>query len=345
MLSIHQEYARASNITVVVTVKGEDAAECALSLKEQSYGEPYEVLVVEGGNRSQARNAGIAQSNTPLVAFIDADCEAPFDWLANLISSLPRDRAVAGVGGVSGSRDTSLDLEKAIDGLYSTYVGSVGSPSLLSLPKSRKTSARALSTHNSVFRRTALVEVNGFDERFQLNEDTDICARLRRKGYRLILDHDIFVYHRRRDTLIEFAHQFFSYGIGRTRSMFTSKGCIDVRLLGLFLIAMSIILLAPARPMLFLSTLLAYLVLISAGSIAAAKRIHAPRLILLIIVCFVVEHLSYLVGMACGLPLGPWKEIWGSGPAMKIHRYSIVDGSIEESEYSTEHGARQEISN
>jgi GT2 family glycosyltransferase len=338
-----REHAKAYHIAVVIALKHGNTAVVLPSLKEQSYDKPFEIIVVEGGNRSQARNIGIAQSNAPLVAFTDADCEATMDWLAKLTVSLPHDIMVAGAGGVSSSQGSSPKLENAIDGAFSTYIGNLGSPSLISLPKPTRSFVRALSGHNSIFRRSALTEVGGFDERFQLNEDTDICARLRQKGYKLLLDQEIFIYHRRRGSLIEFARQFFSYGVGRMRSMLTTSRCVDKRIVGLFLVAILFASLALVRPMLFLCAVTIYLAVILASSITGAKRIHAPRLVPRIILCFLIEHLIYLIGMICGIFLGPWKEARQPRPAMRIHRYLVVNRTIQEEQHSSENAVERPV--
>jgi cellulose synthase/poly-beta-1,6-N-acetylglucosamine synthase-like glycosyltransferase len=334
LLSNPQEDAMEIRITVVVAVKDTAAVECVSSLKAQSYDRPFEIILVEGGNRSQARNTGIALSNASLIAFTDADCEATIDWLAKLSASLPDDQVTAGVGGVSSSKSSSDHTERAIDGAFSISLGSLGSPSLISIPTSRKSCARALSSHNSIFKRCVLAEVGGFDERFQLNEDTDICARLRQKGYKLVLDQDIYVYHKKRGTLIAFAHQFFVYGLGRMRSMLTRRGCVDERITGLFLMAVLLASVGLAKPIIFLSALSAYFVIVLGGSIIGAKRIRASGLIPEIVICLLLEHLSYLLGMIYGIFLGPWKNPQSS-PTMKIHRYVILNRTIEDEQILT----------
>ena len=55
---------------------------------------------------------------------------------------------------------------------------------------------------NSVYRRTALLDVGGFDpDFFEGGEDVDISRRLRAKGYLLDYVPDLTVYHKPRETL------------------------------------------------------------------------------------------------------------------------------------------------
>jgi cellulose synthase/poly-beta-1,6-N-acetylglucosamine synthase-like glycosyltransferase len=295
-------------VTVIVVTKTGDKAAFLLTLQEQSYDKPYEIILVRGGNRSQARNLAIAQSKSSLVAFIDADCEAGSGWLANLVDGLPDDKNVAGIGGVSSHRNLSSSLETAIDGVFSTYLGSLGSPSLTSLTGPSRYPARALSLHNCIYRKAALLEIGGFDERYELNEDTDISARLREKGYRLIVNRSVFVYHHRRSRLGRFMLQFFWYGVGRSRSMLTSRRCVDGRILSLLLTAVLFALLGSITPHFTFVALVAYSLLVLGSSIAGARQTGRVKLIPKMIVLFLVEHFSYLIGLICGIFLGPWKK-------------------------------------
>ena len=306
---------------ITVTKKGNEAAFLP-SLKNQECEEPFEIVLVEGGNRSQARNLAIARSRAPLVSFIDADCEAPTRWMANLLLSLPDDQVVAGVGGVSRGKVPSSTLEKAIDAVFSTYLGTLNSPSLISVPDTKKYLVSAISGHNCVYRRTALIEVGGFDNRFLLNEDTDLCARLRAKGYKLVLDRSISVHHRRRGTVANFARQFFWYGVGRIRSMLTCRRCVDGRILALFLVAMFLAFLTPVLPSLVKAALLGYFLAVIVAGFVGARRIGAMKLLPVILSLFIVEHFSYLIGLVAGMFLGRWKESETCEP-MRMERYLI----------------------
>jgi cellulose synthase/poly-beta-1,6-N-acetylglucosamine synthase-like glycosyltransferase len=292
------------------------------SLERQRCRKPFEVIVVEGGNRGKARSLGITKSRAPLIVFIDADCGAPDRWLSSLIAALPNDQNVAGVGGVSKIQNPSSKFEKAIGGVFSTYVGSLNSPSLMSIPKDQRDYVDAISGHNCIYRKSALEKVNGFDRRFEIAEDTDISARLREKGYKLLLDRSVFVYHKRRSTISSFASQFFWYGVGRMRAMLTGRGNIDSRILGLFIVAMLLALVAPILPALTLATLISYLLLVTASSCGGAARIGSKTLFATMLPLFVIEHFSYLIGLLVGIFMGPWK-----GPkrkeSMRIKRYII----------------------
>jgi GT2 family glycosyltransferase len=312
-------------VSVITIVKRKDDAVFLSSLEKQACEDPFEVIVVKGGNRAQARNYGVTQSRAPLVAFIDSDCEAPRSWLASLLAALPENQNVAGVGGISMGRNSESNLEKSIDGVFSTYLGSLDSPSLISVPETKRHCVKSISGHNCIYRKSALLEVGGYDERYEIAEDTDISARLREEGYTILLDRSLFVYHRRRDSMFTFAKRFFWYGVGRLRSIHTSWRNTDGRIMGLFLLALVIALAAPKFPLVFKGALLSYVLLILVSSIIGALKNGSIKLSPLMALLFLIEHLSYLMGLIMGLFVGPWQAPETNSPII-LERYVFPSG-------------------
>jgi histidinol-phosphate phosphatase family protein len=131
---------------------------------------PVTVVASGGAGPAAARNAGWRRTSTPWVAFLDDDVRVGRDWrwqLTEDLSGLP-DRT-AGVQGLltvpapEGRRPT--DWERTTMGLAS---------------------ARWI-TADMAYRRAALAESGGFDERFPraFREDADLALRLLADGWEL----------------------------------------------------------------------------------------------------------------------------------------------------------------
>jgi succinoglycan biosynthesis protein ExoA len=311
---------RVPAVTIAVVTKSGEEPPYLASLMSQNFRGPFEILVAQGGNRSQAKNAAISKARATLIAFIDSDCEADDDWVSNLVSHLPDDPSIAGVGGVSKrSPDSDQRWQYAIDAVFSTFLGSLNSASLISVPSGKMSIVKAISGHNSLFRRNALVEVGGFDDRFELNEDTEICGRLAEHGYKLRLDRSLYVHHRRRSDPLTFARQFFWYGVGRARSMLTDKRYADLRVLSFFFGAIVSCVLVIMLPALAFVIGAAYLAAILLSSVIGAWRVKS-RPSPLVPPLFLVEHFSYFAGMFVGLSLGPWRKPREPKP-IKVERH------------------------
>jgi GT2 family glycosyltransferase len=262
--------------------------------------------VIKGGNRAQARNLGIKLAEGKIIAFIDSDCEATKDWLSTLVSKLMQNKPLGGIGGVNLSPSESPLLGKAIDFVFSSYLGSLGSSSLYTPTKPVFVSA--LACINSAFWKKDLRSVGGFDEDFELCEDTNLSYKVRALGHKLLLDPKILVWHNRRDTIRRFAKQFFSYGMGRMRSILTNKDYANKGALFPFTSFLLFPLISLFFPFLVIAFFTVYL---SAGLIIGfhgAKKLKVLRLLLLIPALFIIEHFTYFFGMIYGAIKGKWKK-------------------------------------
>jgi len=134
---------------------------------------PWRLRVVRSRGRGPAgaRNLGWRVTSSPWVAFLDDDVLLPAGWSRGLAADLAR--CADDVGGSQGRLDVPLpagrrptDWERGTKGLETA----------------------AWATADMAYRRTALVDVDGFDERFPraYREDADLALRVRRAGWRLV---------------------------------------------------------------------------------------------------------------------------------------------------------------
>jgi glycosyltransferase involved in cell wall biosynthesis len=120
------------------------------------------VIDVAPGRPSVARNAGARTARGNWLAFVDADCELPADWLSRCASELARGEAIVAVGGAAAQPDDSASwVTRAWHGLAHKSPGS----------KARH--VRWLPTFNLLVRRDAFDRAGRFDESLSTCED---CA-------------------------------------------------------------------------------------------------------------------------------------------------------------------------
>ena len=177
----------------VVVVNGPSTDNTREVLRE--YGNGIRIAHCPVAELGRSRNIGIDMAAGEIVAFIDDDAVPRDAWLDRLVSRYDAPN-VAGVGGYvfdglhdcmqwkictssrlgDGDIDASPPIEK--------YLGQGADPFLY------------LPGCNMSFRRSVLVEVGGFDERYAYGyEDPDICCRIIDAGYRLALQDDAIVDH------------------------------------------------------------------------------------------------------------------------------------------------------
>jgi O-antigen biosynthesis protein len=182
-------------VIVVNDGSGDASAEIAKS---------HGVRLVETAHRglSHARNVGIANATGEIVAFLDDDAYPDHDWLYYIAASL-RVNGHAGVGGPNIAPDD--------DGLVAECVAAAPGGPIHVLISDRE--AEHVPGCNMAFRKSALVEIGGFDERFRVaGDDVDICWRLQESGRTLGFSAGAVVMHRRRDSIRRYLRQQYGYG-------------------------------------------------------------------------------------------------------------------------------------
>jgi GT2 family glycosyltransferase len=181
---------------LIVVLDGGDAS-CA----EIARAHGATLVEIDHRGLSAARNAGIARAGGEIVAFLDDDAFPDPDWLHYVAAALA-ERGHAGIGGPNIPPD---------DGWVAECVAAAPGGPIHVLISDRE--AEHVPGCNMAFRKSALEEIGGFDERFRTaGDDVDVCWRLQEKGWTLGFSAGAVVMHRRRDSVRRYLRQQYGYG-------------------------------------------------------------------------------------------------------------------------------------
>lgn len=207
------------------------------SIKKIDYPpEKIELLIVDGGStdktieiakrfgakifknplkiRGAGCKIGVEKAKGNFIAFTDADCVVPANWLKDLLSPLT-DPKVASVGGPNVTPKDDSQFAKAVGEVIN----------LLTKPGSRYglfTNKIAETYHNPgcnvLYKKEPILKVGNFNPKLLTCEDEELDFRLRQKGYKLLFTPKVVVDHYRRPTYKKIFVQFYRFAIGRAQA-------------------------------------------------------------------------------------------------------------------------------
>ncbi|WP_435186691.1 glycosyltransferase [Halobellus sp. EA9] len=298
---------------------------CLESLDSQNYPEEkYEVIIVDGGSDdgtlniaheyncrvlfeeegtiSYARELGVQKADGSYIAFTDADCVVPDDWLVKLKSTVETDEHVAGVGGPNVTPEDDKTFAKAVGDFFELF-SKVGAR--YGFTGDEITEVHHNPTCNVIYKREVLEEVGGFNEQLVTVDDEEMDYRIREQGYRLLFRPDAPVDHYRRPTWRRFQQMAYTYGYGRGQAVrihselgkwfHYGPTIIGIVVIGLFLAA----LLTPIP--LFIPLSVVFIGEISILGIAAFMRLRTNRSLIRYYLLINVWHIFWGIGFAQGI--------------------------------------------
>jgi GT2 family glycosyltransferase len=280
----------------VIVASASQPSDCARSF-------PVEWVSAESRNPAARRNRAVRRSRGEILAFLDDDAEAEPGWLAAGVRAL---EAADVAGGPDLGPAGAPYRERISDLLLATpFIGS-GVPAHERRPAAGPVaSPHDVALCNLFVRRAAFEALGGFDESLgYVGEDTDFVRRALDRGFRVVLDPDVRVRHRRRPFPGAYIAQRWRYRVKTGRLLVLRPGLHARPRIVAFLTAGFA---ATAGAALFglpflVPVALAYAVATSVLSFPIWR--HDPALLPAVPFAFAVHHLTYFAGLLAGIARG-----------------------------------------
>jgi glycosyltransferase involved in cell wall biosynthesis len=203
------------------------------SLLRQDY-EDFEVIIVEDGSdftckdiydffkdkiqisyhfienigQGFARNFGMKKAEGDYFVMFDSDCIIPPHYFTVLAKAL-KERKLDAHGGPDAAEESFSAFQKAINYSMTSFLTTGGIRGKMKDPA--KYEARG---YNMGLSKRAFEASEGFVDP-NSGEDIELSIRLKKLGFNLELVEEAFVFHKRKNTLLSFFKQSFSFGRNR----------------------------------------------------------------------------------------------------------------------------------
>ncbi|MFC1709284.1 glycosyltransferase [Candidatus Omnitrophota bacterium] len=167
------------------------------------------VIESQHSGPSRCRNIAVKDAKGDFIAFTDSDCIVDRNWIKELIKGFTQERVV-GVGGIQISPNDETSFGKRVQeffeltGFLGGYIKSGRNEELVEVSHN--------PSCNAVYRKSAFLEIGGFDEKLWPSEDVDLDYRLKKKGYIFMFNPKAVVYHYRPQFLKALLKMMSRYG-------------------------------------------------------------------------------------------------------------------------------------
>jgi glycosyltransferase involved in cell wall biosynthesis len=318
-----------SEVSVIVVCynERENIAACLEALLAQRYDTgDYEIVVVDGDSidgttlvieeyaardgriryvrepkkgTASARNTGIRNARFGLVAFTDADCAAPPDWLGNLArawrEAVAADSRVAAVGGPAFIPEGAGNFALAVKIGLNTYLASGGRVSGKHLP--RKKFVVDLPTLNVIYEKTLFETIGYFDDGLKSEgEDAEFSYRILRSGRRLLYDPRPKVFHKYRPSPKSWWRNMLRYGRARGTLLVRHPEMLNFTYAAPAILVAALVLSGLGFFHTYFFAPLLYFPLVLIQSIFSAFRAGKPLLAFHVFLAICATHIGYGVG-------------------------------------------------
>jgi succinoglycan biosynthesis protein ExoA len=220
--ALNSNYAGELEVVIAVGPSHDQTLEIAKELAVQD----SRVLVIDNpsGKTPNGLNAALNVSRHEIVVRIDGHSEIESEYINKAVATLEETNAV-NVGGIMAAEGIS-PFQSAVARAMRSPIG-VGASRFHVGGKAGPTD----TVYLGVFRRSALREINGYDERFVRAQDWEMNHRLRLKGGTIWFNPELKVTYRPRNSIRSLARQYFEYGRWRRAVSRHHKGTINFRYL------------------------------------------------------------------------------------------------------------------
>ena len=247
---------------------------------------------------AEKRDIGIIKSKAEYIAFLDDDSYPRRDWLKKAMAVFSKHPEISAVGGPGLTPPLDSFRQQITGTILSTFWGT--GPYSYRFIQGTQRLVDDYPAYNLLVKRTELLAVGGFNNKFYGGEDTALCIKLINSGKKILYHPEVVVYHHRRHFPEGYLAQVGNVGLHR--GYFVKKYpktslriSYFMPLLGVIVTILLALISFQFLPVVWFGVLLYVLGFID------AMKVSGWKVALILPFCIYLSHLSYAYNFAKGL--------------------------------------------
>jgi GT2 family glycosyltransferase len=174
-------------------------------------------IVPSPANLGKKRDVGAEVSKGDVIAFTDDDAYPRPDWLKNAIEILFRSEEIGAVGGPAITPDNEPFWAKISGNVFSSFLMSGSARKRFVITNNKEHEDNEIHGVNIIIKKDVYLKVGGSSDIYQYHsgEDTLLCLKIRKAGYKIIFSPNVVVYHHRRSLFWDHFKQIRNYAMHR----------------------------------------------------------------------------------------------------------------------------------
>jgi len=298
-----QTLAPGSFEVIVVDDGSRDGTREWLDEHKHGFGFPFSWFAQEHRGPGAARNLGMGKASGDIFVFIDTDCIPQPDWLQQLIKPF-----ASGTVGAAGGREIINEHDPLLMRCFHYLMTAPLTTGGMRGKEGKRLARFYPRTFNMAISRKAYEATGGFKSMYHA-EDIELSFRIRQAGFELLYQGRAQVYHRRRNTVAQYARQLFNMGKARVTLARLHRGSLEpLHVMPALLVVVALFLaLLPAwlnaAPAILLPCSAAVLIFLVILAIDSVLRLRAPQAFFIVPFLFILQQGAYGIGFLLSLIL------------------------------------------
>jgi GT2 family glycosyltransferase len=161
---------------------------------------------------AEKRDIAIKKATGEICAFIDDDAYPHRDWLKNAVVHFQNNQ-IAAVSGPGLTPPEDKYWEQVTGLVYSSFF--CGGFAQYRFVKGKMKFVEDYPAYNLIVRKDVLKKIGGYGNHFYGGEDTFLCLKIIKRGYKIIYDPEVDVFHHRRALFLPYLKQIANIGLHR----------------------------------------------------------------------------------------------------------------------------------